>query len=138
MNDKYPSDKQDKFMLRLPDGMRERIALVADRNGRSMNAEIVERLEMSFPENILERLVDRRQEETAMLERMIAKSIRLADRLAAVGATADLERAQLSTQQYERELVLTQAELNRLRAELAALRAAEQKLAHKKPRARRG
>ncbi len=38
----------DKFMLRFPDGMRERIKLAADANGRSMNAEINARLEASF------------------------------------------------------------------------------------------
>jgi len=37
-----------KFMLRLPDGMREKIAVEAKENGRSMNAEIVARLERSF------------------------------------------------------------------------------------------
>ena len=31
----------DQFMLRLPDGMRDFIAEIAERNGRSMNAEIV-------------------------------------------------------------------------------------------------
>jgi len=35
----------DQFMVRLPEGMRERIRLEADNNGRSMNAEIVARLE---------------------------------------------------------------------------------------------
>ncbi|RIY01477.1 Arc family DNA-binding protein [Aureimonas flava] len=35
-------------MLRLPDGMRERLKAVADSNGRSVNAEIVQRLEDSF------------------------------------------------------------------------------------------
>jgi chromosome segregation ATPase len=39
---------QDKYVLRLPDGMRERIRLAADENNRSMNAEIVDRLEESF------------------------------------------------------------------------------------------
>lgn len=38
----------DKFMLRLPDGMRERIKAAADENRRSMNAEIIARLEISF------------------------------------------------------------------------------------------
>ncbi|REF28678.1 Arc-like DNA binding dprotein [Xenorhabdus cabanillasii] len=33
---------QDKFMLRLPDGMREHIAKRAEENGRSMNSEIVQ------------------------------------------------------------------------------------------------
>jgi hypothetical protein len=34
----------DKFMLRLPDGMRDEIEATAKENGRSMNAEIVVRL----------------------------------------------------------------------------------------------
>lgn len=34
-------------MLRLPDGMRNRLKADADANGRSMNAEIVDRLEQS-------------------------------------------------------------------------------------------
>lgn len=38
----------DKFMLRLPDGMRERIKDAAEANSRSMNAEIVARLDSSF------------------------------------------------------------------------------------------
>ncbi|OYX13712.1 MAG: hypothetical protein B7Z15_06350 [Rhizobiales bacterium 32-66-8] len=44
---------QDKFMLRLPDGMRERLKAVAAENNRSLNAEIVSRLEMT-----LERMSD--------------------------------------------------------------------------------
>jgi chromosome segregation ATPase len=45
---KYPSDKQDQFMTRLPEGMRDQIAAAAEQNGRSMNAEIVSRLDQSF------------------------------------------------------------------------------------------
>ncbi|EJC69376.1 Arc-like DNA binding domain protein [Rhizobium leguminosarum bv. viciae WSM1455] len=41
----FPSAKQDQFVLRLPDGMRERIKESAERNGRSMNAEIVALIE---------------------------------------------------------------------------------------------
>lgn len=44
----YPSQQQDKFILRLPDGMRERIKVVAELNNRSMNAEIVAILEDHF------------------------------------------------------------------------------------------
>jgi plasmid stability protein len=44
----FPSSKQDQFVLRFPDGMRDRIKAVADRNGRSMNAEIIARLEQSI------------------------------------------------------------------------------------------
>lgn len=41
--------ESDKFMLRLPDGMRERIRIEAELNGRSMNAEIVATLEKAYP-----------------------------------------------------------------------------------------
>lgn len=42
---KYPSQLQDKFNLRLPDGMRDAIAERAKTNGRSMNSEIVQILQ---------------------------------------------------------------------------------------------
>lgn len=38
----------DQFMIRFPSGMRDQIKSAADINGRSMNAEIVLRLERSF------------------------------------------------------------------------------------------
>lgn len=38
----------DKFMLRMPDGMRDRLKEEAKNNNRTMNAEIVARLERSF------------------------------------------------------------------------------------------
>lgn len=44
----YPSDEADRFLVRMPPGMRDRIAEVAKASGRSMNAEIVLRLEQSF------------------------------------------------------------------------------------------
>lgn len=39
----------DQFVLRLPDGMRDRIKAAAERNNRSMNAEIVATLEEKYP-----------------------------------------------------------------------------------------
>lgn len=44
----YPSRIADQFVVRFPDGMRDRIRESAEANGRSMNAEIVQRLEQSF------------------------------------------------------------------------------------------
>lgn len=44
-----PSRKQDQFIVRLPDGMRERIKSAAEANNRSMNAEIVATLEEKYP-----------------------------------------------------------------------------------------
>jgi hypothetical protein len=44
-----PTNREsDKFMLRLPSGMRDRIKKAADWNKRSMNAEIIARLEWAF------------------------------------------------------------------------------------------
>lgn len=43
----------DKYLLRLPEGMRDRIAESAKANNRSMNAEIVARLESSYEPNNL-------------------------------------------------------------------------------------
>ena len=40
----------EAFMLRLPDGLRDRIRAAAEAEGRSMNAEIVAALEARFPE----------------------------------------------------------------------------------------
>lgn len=39
----------DKVIVRLPDGMRDRIKAAADANNRSMNAEIVATLEAAYP-----------------------------------------------------------------------------------------
>lgn len=44
MND-APSQSQDKFIVRLPDGMRDSLKRLAEANKRSMNAEIVAALE---------------------------------------------------------------------------------------------
>ncbi|MDZ5738103.1 Arc family DNA-binding protein [Pseudomonas asiatica] len=38
----------DKFVVRLPEGMREQVADVARKNHRSMNSEIIDRLEQSL------------------------------------------------------------------------------------------
>lgn len=42
------AQSQDRFIVRLPDGMRDRIAELAKASGRSMNAEIVARLEQTM------------------------------------------------------------------------------------------
>jgi len=45
---KFPSDMADRFQVRMPSGLRDRIAAAAKVSGRSMNAEIVIRLQQSF------------------------------------------------------------------------------------------
>ena len=48
MAGRIPSRGSDQFVVRFPDGMRDQIASAAEANGRSMNAEIVSRLEQFF------------------------------------------------------------------------------------------
>lgn len=45
---KFPSEEKEKFMLRMPEGLREKLASVAQANGRSMNSELITRIEASF------------------------------------------------------------------------------------------
>ncbi|MDX0581962.1 Arc family DNA-binding protein [Sinorhizobium medicae] len=49
MSKKPTIQPQDKYVLRLPDGLRDRIKAYAERNGRSMNAEIIRVLEREYP-----------------------------------------------------------------------------------------
>jgi hypothetical protein len=51
-----PSRTQDQFVLRLPDGLRDRIADVAKSNNRSMNSEIVAILEERLVPSLATRL----------------------------------------------------------------------------------
>lgn len=44
MSEKTNRDS-DKFMLRLPDGLRDRVKVVAEANRHSMNAEIIDAIE---------------------------------------------------------------------------------------------
>ncbi len=46
---KYPSELAERFQVRLPMGMRDRIKAAAEANNRSMNAEIVATLEEKYP-----------------------------------------------------------------------------------------
>ena len=61
---------QDKYVVRFPDGLRETLKREAERNNRSLNAEIIARLEASFTE------AARLEEMSAALERQ-ASMIRL-------------------------------------------------------------
>lgn len=45
---KHKIQDADKFMLRLPDGLRDKIATLAKENKRSVNAEFVARIEASL------------------------------------------------------------------------------------------
>ncbi len=60
---KTPNDELDKFLLRMPEGLRDQIKEAADRNGRSMNAEIIARIENApVAEDAFKRAVERMEE----------------------------------------------------------------------------
>lgn len=95
-----PNDDQhqfkDRYMLRLPDGMRDRIKSAAEANNRSMNAEIVATLDSVYPEPVrsrvqvlleishqMEALADRRKAATTEDEKsaLLDQFIELSDKL---------------------------------------------------------
>lgn len=67
---------EEKFVVRLPDGMRERIALQARENTRSMNSEIVHRLET-----------------TVELEAALDRALKIIDQLLAAAPASELPGA---------------------------------------------
>ena len=68
----------DKFVVRLPDGMRDQINEVAAKNHRSMNSEIIKRMERTLLEDatgilnvdLMEQLSNRCKELEARLEEL--------------------------------------------------------------------
>jgi plasmid stability protein len=52
---KSESRELDKVIVRLPDGMRDQLKAMAQAGGRSLNAEIVERLKASFQDQAYDR-----------------------------------------------------------------------------------
>lgn len=56
---KHPTGRgSDQFVVRFPDGMRDEIRRAAEASGRSMNAEIIARLEDSFKNRTESSLAD--------------------------------------------------------------------------------
>lgn len=81
----YPSSKQDQYVLRLPDGMRDEIKKAAEANGRSMNAEIISRIEAARSpsadletEDLKQRLT-REQQTNERIEKMLEDTIKISD-----------------------------------------------------------
>lgn len=48
MRNPYPSEIADRFLVRLPDGLRQAIKFEAEKNCRSMNSEIIFHLQQAF------------------------------------------------------------------------------------------
>lgn len=62
------SREHDKFVVRLPEGLRPEIAAVARLNHRSMNGEIINRLQRTL---VLEQIQDKQSELIAQLLKRI-------------------------------------------------------------------
>ena len=73
-----PSLEADKFVVRFPDEMRERIALVAREQHRSMNSEIVIRLDQSLSQDgvLGEAIMQLDDAELSVPERALLKQFR--------------------------------------------------------------
>lgn len=82
----YPSEKQDRFIVRLPDGLRDRIRAAAEANNRSMNAEVVATLEQQYPSP------------AALEELFFSEIVEWSDR---IGDAPDAEKDQLVDQANE-------------------------------------
>lgn len=74
-----PSDLADKFQLRLPEGMRERIAASARESGRSMNSEIVARLQEAFRSDAAAERIEQK------LDALLRQSDAIAEAVARIG-----------------------------------------------------
>jgi hypothetical protein len=105
----------DKFMLRLPDGMREQISLAAEANARSMNSEIVARLSESLNQGFGEGLLRLHLFVSAPHEKLNA-----ADVLEAYAKFLREEAAKLMDQEAAQ---LAEQEVENLRSALAKARA---------------
>ncbi|EKP4474658.1 Arc family DNA-binding protein [Cronobacter dublinensis] len=92
MSEKRVKD-YDKFVVRFPDGMRDAIAHMAKKDGRSMNAEIITLLELAIkvcvdfaPENgsfqeQFEKRLDKINEDQARLEKDMALTQKEIDKI---------------------------------------------------------
>lgn len=94
----FPSETQDRFIVRFPEGMRERIRLMANDYGRSMNAQIVFMLQEYFDRldtevNELQAATARTEDQTAdLLNPKIQKAIDSAAEMSAQKTTERMLR----------------------------------------------
>lgn len=90
-----PSRDLNRFLVRMPDGMRDRIAEIAKANGRSMNAEIVRTLEEAYPdEPVLDDLIHHARDVAKIYQEDPSNGLlrQLRDILNDLVATAEAER----------------------------------------------
>ncbi|MFD2248951.1 plasmid stability protein [Pseudochelatococcus lubricantis] len=104
--DPYPSETADRYIVRFPDGMRDRLKAEAAKNNRSLNAEIVARLEASFdatakPADSVNGAHLRRMEAAARRMETAARLIATQKRLTAVKRAIHLGKRQTPPEKPE-------------------------------------
>lgn len=80
---KKPHQSQDKYVLRLPDGMRDRLKEAAEANNRTLNSEIVIRLlesmktwpKIILPYSVLDHMQTLSVEERTRIERELSTDV---------------------------------------------------------------
>jgi len=93
-DDQFPSDFADRFQVRMPPGLRDRLKSQAEANKRSMNAEIVARLEASFPSAVVaEAFKDMSPEAAILAEKIVERVIERVERFR-VEADAEIKALQ--------------------------------------------
>lgn len=71
---KHPTGRgSEQFVVRFPDGMRDRIRAAAEENGRSMNAEIIYRLQTTLEMDAYEPKANAHPEEPPSLRELIER-----------------------------------------------------------------
>ncbi len=88
-----PSRTAEQFVVRFPEGMRNRVAEAAKANSRSMNAEIVARLQASFEPATDDSLKQKVEQANAELDALIELRIQKID--AAAKRIADREHQRI-------------------------------------------
>lgn len=124
----YPSEKQERFIVRLPDGMRDWLRDEAARNKRSMNAEIVYRLDQSklhdgqpvIPAWIIDLVTQEAEANGQSVSQEIAKRIEWSLQARAEVAP-DMDLAPLTPETLGEVLLSIQRELLRLRRDIESI-----------------
>lgn len=100
-DDESPSRQLDKFMVRFPAGMRDEVAQAAEENNRSMNAEVVARLDRSLD-------VDRRLREISKgdpIRTIVATTEDMTEAIQAIQKLALSTAGRLSEAELRRDAV---------------------------------
>lgn len=78
------SRNADKFVVRLPDGMRGRIGEAAQQNHRSMNSEIIQRLEQSLIKGVPAETGQEGEPLQDQLDKLLARASQISAQILAI------------------------------------------------------